>query len=178
MADLKLNTTNGSVTLKPEDGSGNVDVTIPRTGVGKVLNISQQVFGADTRTSSTSYINACTFFYTPVSNNSTLYCDFTLHVRNDRISSYDARGSIRVTDENSSLLYEATEIGSYDRGGSGIWEKYTWSIPLSLLNTSISTKEFNVDMKSQGGEIALNVYGTSPSTETHESYLKITEVAN
>lgn len=39
MADLKLNTTNGSVTLKPEDGSGNVDVTIPRTGVGKILQV-------------------------------------------------------------------------------------------------------------------------------------------
>lgn len=33
MSNLKLNTTNGSVTLKPENGSGNVDVTIPRAGV-------------------------------------------------------------------------------------------------------------------------------------------------
>lgn len=41
MADLKLNTNNGSVTLKPEDGSGNVDVTIPRAGVGKLLQVVQ-----------------------------------------------------------------------------------------------------------------------------------------
>jgi hypothetical protein len=33
MASLVLTTTNGSVTLTAEDGSGNADVTIPRVGV-------------------------------------------------------------------------------------------------------------------------------------------------
>lgn len=32
MSDLKLNTANGSITLKPENGTGNVDVEIPRSG--------------------------------------------------------------------------------------------------------------------------------------------------
>jgi hypothetical protein len=36
MASLVLTTTNGSVTLTAEDGSGNADVTIPRAGIGDV----------------------------------------------------------------------------------------------------------------------------------------------
>jgi len=30
---LKINSTNGSVTLTPEDGSGNVDITVPRSAI-------------------------------------------------------------------------------------------------------------------------------------------------
>jgi hypothetical protein len=37
---LKLNSANGSVTLTPEDGSGNADVTVPRDGIGTVSNLS------------------------------------------------------------------------------------------------------------------------------------------
>ena len=37
---LKLNTTSGSVTIVGEDGSGNVNVTIPRAGIGTVSNLS------------------------------------------------------------------------------------------------------------------------------------------
>jgi len=54
MADLKLNTTNGSVTLKPEDGSGNVDVSIPRAGTGKVLQMKHKLLV------DTSYISSVT----------------------------------------------------------------------------------------------------------------------
>jgi hypothetical protein len=54
MADLKLNTANGSITLKPEDGSGNVDVTIPRNGVGKLLQMKTKLL------TGTSYISVIT----------------------------------------------------------------------------------------------------------------------
>jgi hypothetical protein len=30
---LKINSTNGSVTLTPEDGVGNVDITVPRSSI-------------------------------------------------------------------------------------------------------------------------------------------------
>jgi len=36
---LQLNSVNGSVTLVPEDGAGNVNVTVPRGGIGKVLQV-------------------------------------------------------------------------------------------------------------------------------------------
>ena len=54
MADLKLNTTNGSITLKPENGTGNVDITIPRGGVGKVLQMKHKLLV------DTSYISTVT----------------------------------------------------------------------------------------------------------------------
>jgi hypothetical protein len=37
---LKLNTTSGSITLVAEDGSGNADVTVPRSGIGSVSSLS------------------------------------------------------------------------------------------------------------------------------------------
>jgi len=35
---LQLNSINGSVTLVPEDGAGNVNVTVPRSGLGGIGN--------------------------------------------------------------------------------------------------------------------------------------------
>lgn len=37
---LKLNSTNGSITISAEDGSGNANVTLPRAGVGSVSSLS------------------------------------------------------------------------------------------------------------------------------------------
>jgi len=37
---LKLNTASGSITITAEDGSGNVDVTVPRAGIGTVSSLS------------------------------------------------------------------------------------------------------------------------------------------
>jgi hypothetical protein len=53
MADIKLNTANGSVTLKPQDGTGNVDITVPRVGFGK-YSIGKIVHERTTASASTS----------------------------------------------------------------------------------------------------------------------------
>ncbi len=37
---LKLNSTNGSITISAEDGSGNANITLPRAGVGTVSSLS------------------------------------------------------------------------------------------------------------------------------------------
>lgn len=60
MADLKLNTTNGSVTLSPEDGSGNVDVIIPRVGFGKVANVYFAKNPTEVSTTGTSPVTTIT----------------------------------------------------------------------------------------------------------------------
>jgi len=49
---LKLNSASGSITLTPEDGSGNADVTIPRAGIGNLstsdIGSTVQGYDADT----------------------------------------------------------------------------------------------------------------------------------
>ena len=47
---IKLNSASGSVTMIPEDGSGNVDFTVPRTGflATSTLGSTVQAFDADT----------------------------------------------------------------------------------------------------------------------------------
>ena len=37
---LKLNSTNGSITISAEDGSGNANVSVPRGGIGSVSSLS------------------------------------------------------------------------------------------------------------------------------------------
>ena len=37
---LKLNSANGSITISAEDGSGNANITLPRSGIGSVSSLS------------------------------------------------------------------------------------------------------------------------------------------
>ena len=37
---IKLNSASGSITITPEDGSGNANVTMPRGGIGSVSALS------------------------------------------------------------------------------------------------------------------------------------------
>ena len=37
---LKLNSSSGSITITPEDGSGNANITLPRAGIGSVSSLS------------------------------------------------------------------------------------------------------------------------------------------
>jgi hypothetical protein len=45
MSNIKLNTVNGSVTLVPEDGTGNVDITVPRAGILSPTGDGSQLTG-------------------------------------------------------------------------------------------------------------------------------------
>lgn len=71
MGNVKLNSTNGSVTLTPEDGTGNQDVTIPRAGVGKVLQVTEYEYAT---TITGSFANALIYSipFVKISNTSQL----------------------------------------------------------------------------------------------------------
>lgn len=89
MADLKLNTTNGSVTLKPEDGGGNVDVTIPRAGVGKVLQFISVPLNSTTVSTTVNALNQnwsswptlISTQITPLSDNSVFLVNFQTNIQ-------------------------------------------------------------------------------------------------
>lgn len=98
MADLKLNTTNGSITLKPENGTGNVDLMIPRSGIRpsnehRIGNIYREVFQTIVSSTSTSAIDLCIFQnVTGFSPNSKLELFYHVPTRNDSSS----WGGIRI----------------------------------------------------------------------------------
>lgn len=78
MADIKLNTTNGSITLKPENGTGNVDLTVLRGGFGKVLQVVSKVVttrSSQTVTTSDTLVNEMFLSITPKSSNSIFRID-------------------------------------------------------------------------------------------------------
>lgn len=116
MADLKLNTTNGSVTLKPEDGSGNVDVTIPRAGVGKVLQIQHLNGNSSLSTTSTSFFESDMFIdFTPKSSTSKIL--ITVSYGTYSSSNQYLIGQIR---ENGNIIgnHSDRDMGNYDSGDS------------------------------------------------------------
>ena len=78
MADIKLNTTNGSITLKPENGTGNVDLTVLRGGFGKVLQVVSKVVttrSSQTVTTSDTLVNEMFLSIVPKSSNSIFRID-------------------------------------------------------------------------------------------------------
>lgn len=79
MADLKLNTESGSVTLVPENGSGNVDVTIPRAGVGKVLQVVSNSYAIETTLTNGQSAEIFSIAITPFSSNSLFLVNWNTH---------------------------------------------------------------------------------------------------
>lgn len=78
MSDIKLNTTNGSITLKPENGTGNVDLTVLRGGFGKVLQVVSKVVttrSSQTVTASDTLVNEMFLSIVPKSSNSIFRID-------------------------------------------------------------------------------------------------------
>lgn len=58
MGNIKLQSTNGSVTLTPEDGAGNIDLTVPRAGFGKVLQVVSSTVSTIYSVASPSFVNS------------------------------------------------------------------------------------------------------------------------
>ena len=91
MADLKLNTANGSITLKPENGTGNVDVEIPRVGVGKVLQVKHAVCSPIRYTISSQELVAIpelSISFTPISPTSKLLIRASIHSSITHVASF------------------------------------------------------------------------------------------
>ena len=173
MADLKLNTTNGSVTLKPEDGSGNVDVTIPRTGVGKVLQVQDYVVPSinDAYTAISSGVQWDTpisISFTPASNNSKIYIDAEVQTR-----IIGAVGIIIGIKQNGVKIdgnyNKAAQYFAYK--GDGINHHYQAHLTASIVNTNTTTKTFSVWMEPYAGTGEFS-YGWGRNS------IRIMEVAN
>lgn len=73
MSQLKLISSSGSITLQPEDGSGNIDITVPRGGLGgKFKQVQQSVKTDTTYVQSTSFtdVSGLSVSITPSATNS------------------------------------------------------------------------------------------------------------
>ena len=93
MASITLNKpSGGQLTLSPEDGTSNETVTIPSVGVGKVLQMQYVTQDTEITTTTTMNYNSplptvsqgtevCSINFTPVSDSSTIYVQFTTQAR-------------------------------------------------------------------------------------------------
>lgn len=149
MSSIKMNTANGSVTLIGEDGSGNIDITVPRTGFGKVLQVSFKDYntnGTFISTASTSFFNSgINITITPKSLTSRLYIE--------------AHGNINVNNTNGILLYidrDGVNLHSsyqYSAGsfvyvsGSNIDDYREWNVNANVISGSLNPTTFTVYLR-------------------------------
>ena len=124
MSILKVDTIN-------EKTSGN-GVAIP----GHAIHIERVVIAADitVTTSGTTYTDVWTINYTPKLTTSNVIFQYNALIRN-YASSHDSRSNLRVL-HNGSAVYTVTDIGDYDYGGSGTWEKWQFSDATQYSNTN------------------------------------------
>lgn len=178
MADIKLNTTNGSVTLKPEDGSGNVDITVPRAGLGKVLQVVST--STATRWSFAGTITSWTDVpdlvatITPTSTTSKIMVLITMHVG-------CAYGGTNV---QTRLVRDGTEIHNFSHIEMSLTTAITYhrfSENTSYLDSPSTTDEitYSTQVVGSGGSTGvyyLNRGNTDQSTQT--STITLIEIAN
>ena len=113
-----------------------------------------------------------TITYTPILTSSQVYIDVMALITNDANGVSEGRGEVEFR-INGTAVYNAAEIGAYDRGGSGVFMNHSFSNYLSYTNTD-------------GSDVVLTIYlavlNTSRATQYNhnnaKSRYKFTEVGS
>ena len=180
MADLKLNTTNGSVTLKPEDGSGNVDVTIPRAGVGKVLQV-QHVQCSPVRY--TISVNALTpipdllISFTPKSSTSKILLQSNIYSTETHVTTFGFLENINGSDTIVSNVSNGNTVGSISttyRGNGITTNIYANPIAYMVDSNGTSTRTFKVGATSSWANVLYTLYINDRSSNDMRSVSSFT----
>jgi|TARA_B100000035_G_scaffold132979_1_gene113065 hypothetical protein len=139
MSILKVDTINEKTT-----GNG---VIIP----GHAVHIERVISTADvTVTSSgTTYTDVWTVNYTPKLTTSSLFFQYNAILRSYKDGSHDSRFNLRVL-HNGSNVYTTTDLGEYDYGGSGQWNKWQFSDATSYSNTNGSQITWKLQLARSG----------------------------
>jgi len=143
--------------LKGLSSGGNANKIIVPSGqtlvpsVGQVIHTERVVSTDDitVTTSGTTYTDVWTVNYTPKLTASSVFFQYNALIRNFRDGAYDARSNLRVL-HNGSAVYTVTDIGEYDYGNSGSWQKWQFSDATSYSNTNGSQITWKLQLARSG----------------------------
>ena len=172
MSNIKLNTANGSVTLVPEDGSGNVNITVPRAGVGKVLQFKRVeqpsvnvITTVTTLTDSGMNIN-----FIPISTTSNLYIEAIFHW--DKESSvYDGIGLAIYRDGVNLHSSNAYGLGAFEYS-AGSDDYHRTPVSAYVASNSTSTTNIRIYYRTWSGN-STKIFGHAGI-----SHINVWEIAN
>lgn len=189
MSNIKLNTANGSVTLVPENGSGNVDITVPRVGFGKVLQVVTQKSGFVNQTISSATPVALTNMsvtITPKSPTSKIIIQAMV------VASYTYACSVHIFKNGSDLV--AGHGGNNQSGGNtALWTHYQssqesdkrnqiFSMPIIYEDIPGTTSTITYDIRANsgwsGGVETFYFNNRNSQDMLSTSYIMVTEIAN
>lgn len=108
MSGINLKTTNGEITITPEDGVGSVNLNLPRAGFGKVLDVYQAVKKDVWSTSGWNWvdIDGLSITLTPKSANSRFLISYTVRASSDYWCTY-----VNLLRNGTQLAADATDPG-------------------------------------------------------------------
>ena len=155
--------------LQPNLGS-QVEIPALKPNAESVINTQRLVHTASYDHSSTSYADAITWTYTPVSATSKMIFQTSLWGRGYRNGGSDGRWKYRIL-VNGTQKAENVYVGIYDYGGSGAWGNFTWTNCIEFDSISTAALTIKVQIATQGG------IGIRVSENGNPSTLLVTEIA-
>ena len=189
---LKLNSTNGSVTLVAEDGSGNADVTIPRGGIGSVSSLSDLSI-----TSTAAEINTLDGFTGDVNDLNTVNVTTLGTVEASKVVTADANGNVTFPDSEVLQFGSSGDLRLFHNGSASyISDQGTGNLVVQASDAFIvqnGAGTENLLTAYQDGSVTLyydntaklatngggaNVTGDFISTRYRETYVAVTSSSN
>ena len=119
---------------------------------------------------SSSYTDAITYTYTPVSATSRIILQFSTFIRGYHSGASDARFNYRIL-VNGSEKSAKRYCGIYDYGAGGTWSNFTWSDCIEFDSVSTAAVTIKIQTATQGA------VGVRTSENGDPSTLLVTEIA-
>ena len=155
--------------LEPNLGS-QVEIPDLKPNAESVINTKRLVVTTFQDHASSSYADAITWTYTPVSATSKIIFQTSFWGRGYRNGGPECRWKYRIL-VNGSTKAESFYVGIYDYGSSGTWGNFTWTDCIEFDSVSTAAITIKVQTAVQGGQ------GIRVSENGNPSTLLVTEIA-
>ena len=155
--------------LQPNLGS-QVEIPDLKPNAESIINTQRFVQTAFHDHGSSSYVDAITWTYTPVSATSKVIFQTSFWGRGYRNGGADCRWRYRIL-VNDTTKAESIYVGVYDYGSHGVWANNTWTDYIEFDSISTAAITLKVQTAVQGG------LGVRVSENGNPSTLLVTEIA-
>lgn len=148
--------------LQPNLGS-QVEIPNLKPNAESVINTKRLLVTASVDNTTSTYADAVTWTYTPVSATSKIIFQTSVWIRGYRQSGADCRFKYRIL-VNGSQKAESLYCGGYDYGAGGMWLNSTYSDCIEFDSVSMAAITIKVQTARQGGHGVRATENGNPST--------------
>ena len=164
---LKLNSASGSITISAEDGTGNADITLPRSGIGSVSTLSDLSI-----TSTAAEINSLDGFTGDVNDLNTVDVTTLGTVEASKVVTADANGDVTFPDGEILKLGTGGDLRLFHNGSA------SYITDQGTGNLVIQASDALIAQNGAGTENLFTAYQNGAVTLYYDNSAKIATNAN